>query len=153
MLLQCLTILIMLVGLILTLLPRYPGTAVIFGGAVFYCIVAVPVIPVRVVELLAGLVLVAEIGGRLARVYLTRSYPLTRQFSVNSSVCNIGGLVAADLFIGPVLGAILWELLLGKVLQPRWDIAGQVLLWLTAIALLRLVCGLTMFALVALYLF
>ncbi len=150
-LLKLTVIVIMLIGLGLTLLPRLPGTLVILGAAVLYIGAAGIAAPPWVVAALTVLAFVAEAGGRLLRLYLTRRYSLSRVFCVNSTVGNVGGILAADALLGPVLGLLAWELFAGKTLAPRWDMVGRVLLRLAAVAMVRFGCGLLMIVLVLVY--
>lgn len=150
-LLKLTVILIMLIGLTLTLLPRLPGTLVILGAAVLYIGATDAVAPPWVVAALAVLAFAAEVGGRLLRLYLTRRYSLSRVFCVNSAVGNIGGILAADALLGPVLGLLAWEFFAGKTLAPRWDTIGRILLRLAAVAMVRFGCGLLMIVLVFVY--
>jgi uncharacterized protein YqgC (DUF456 family) len=144
-------LLLMLVGLMLTLLPRLPGTLVILGAAALYIGAAGGDAPAWVVAALAVLSFTAEVGGRLRRLYLTRRYSLSRVFCVNSTVGNIGGILAADALLGPVLGMLVWELFAGKTLAPRWNTVGKVLLRLAAVAMVRFGCGLLMIVIVLVY--
>lgn len=141
----------MLVGLAMTLLPRLPGTLVILGAAVLFIGATGTDVPPWVVASLAVLSFAAEVGGRMLRLYLTRRYSLSRVFCVNSMVGNIGGILAADALLGPVLGLLAWELFAGKTLAPRWDTIGKVLLRLAAVATVRFGCGLLMIVLVMVY--
>lgn len=150
-LLKLTVLLIMLVGLTLTLLPRLPGTLVILGAAVLYLGVTGSDAPPWVVAALAVLSFVAEVGGRMLRLYLTRRYSLSRVFCVNSTAGNIGGILAADALLGPVLGLLVWEFFAGRTLAPRWDTVGKVLLRLAAVATVRFGCGLLMIVLVMVY--
>ncbi len=150
-LLKLTVLLIMLVGLALTLLPRLPGTLVILGAAVLFIGVSGTDAPPWVVASLTVLSFAAEVGGRMLRLYLTRRYSLSRVFCVNSTVGNIGGILAADALLGPVLGLLAWELFAGKTLAPRWDTIGKVLLRLAAVATVRFGCGLLMIVLVMVY--
>ena len=150
-LLKLTVILIMLVGLTLTLLPRLPGTVVILGAAVLYIGAAGTDAPSWVAAALAVLAFAAEVGGRMLRLYLTRRYSLSRVFCVNSTVGNMGGILAADALLGPVLGLLVWEFFAGKTLAPRWDTVGKVILRLAAVATLRFGCGILMIVLVFVY--
>lgn len=150
-LLKLTVLLIMLVGLAMTLLPRLPGTLVILGAAVLFIGATGTDVPPWVVASLAVLSFAAEVGGRMLRLYLTRRYSLSRVFCVNSMVGNIGGILAADALLGPVLGLLAWELFAGKTLAPRWDTIGKVLLRLAAVATVRFGCGLLMIVLVMVY--
>lgn len=150
-LLKITVILIMLIGLALTLLPRLPGTLVILGAAVLYIGVTGTAAPAWVAAALAVLAFAAEVGGRMLRLYLTRRYSLSRVFCVNSTVGNIGGILAADALLGPVLGLLAWEFFAGKTLAPRWDTVGKVILRLAAVATVRFGCGILMIVLVFVY--
>jgi uncharacterized protein YqgC (DUF456 family) len=150
-LLKITVIIIMLVGLALTLMPRLPGTLVILGAAVLYLGAAGAAAPPWVVAALVVLSFAAEVGGRMLRLYLTRRYSLSRVFCVNTSVGNIGGILAADALLGPVLGLVVWEFFAGKTLAPRWDTIARVLLRLAAVAAVRFGCGLLMIVLVLVY--
>lgn len=152
MLLKLAVVFIMLVGLVFTLFPRLTGTLVIFAGAALYLVSAgTAAAPPWVLASLVSLSFTAEVGGRLLRHYLTRRYAVTRAFSVNTTLGNIGGIVAADALLGPVLGLLAWELIVGKTLAPRWDTVGQVLVRLFAAAAIRFACGLLMIILVLVY--
>lgn len=65
----------------------------------------------------------------------------------------MGGILAADALLGPVLGLIVWELIAGKALQPHGTTMGNMLFRLAAVAMLRFLCGLVMIGLVLMYLF
>ena len=146
--------LIMLMGLALTLVPRFPGTVIILLGAALYGALtsfdtATPWLWTAMLLLVAS----AEVGGRLLRVVLTRKFNLSREFCANSTIGNVGGILAAEALLGPVIGLIVWELIAGKTLQPRWDTVAKILLRLTAVAALRFCCGFAMMLLTWLYLF
>ena len=107
--------------------------------------------PAWVAAALAVLAFAAEVGGRMLRLYLTRRYSLSRVFCVNSTVGNIGGILAADALLGPVLGLLAWEFFAGRTLAPRWDTVGKVILRLAAVATVRFGCGILMIVLVFVY--
>lgn len=152
MLLKLVIVIIMVVGLGLTLLPRAGGTLVICGAVALYALAAgQAIVPSWLWVVLVSLAAVAEIGGRLLRVRLTRRFSLSRLFCLGSTVGNAGGILAADALFGPVLGLLVWELVAGKTLAPRWDTVGRVLLRLAAAAAVRFVCGLVMIILALLY--
>ena len=145
---------IMLLGLIGTLVPKIPGTVIIFIGALLYGLTTnfagfTPLL----VMILVGLMAVAEIGGRWLRVWLTQRYYLSRQFSTNASTGNIAGVVAADTLFGPLLGLLLWELVAGKVFFPRWSTISKVITQLAMAASFRLLCGIFMIILVVVYIY
>lgn len=144
--------LIMLSGLVLTLAPKIPGTLVILLGAALYVGGSPSALPKSTILIvLVLLAAIAELGGRLLRVYLTQRYSVSRVFSVNSTVGNIAGILTADTLFGSVLGMLLWEMLAGRTLRPHWDSIGRVIWRLTAVALLRGLCGVMMIISVLLY--
>jgi len=145
-------ILIMFIGLICTLAPRLYGTVIILVTAgVYALIIGVSVFPLWVAVSLSMLTVVAEIGANGLRVLLTRHSEVSRAYSVDTTVCNLAGIVAADALLGSLVGMTIWELLVGKALLPRLDSIGKVLVRLIATAVLRLNCGLIMIIIVVKY--
>lgn len=152
MLLKLAVVFIMVAGLFLTLLPRACGTLVILGAVALYALAAgPPAVPVWVWAALAILAATAEAGGRLLRMGLTKRFSLSRRFCLSSTLGNAGGILAADALLGPVVGLLVWELIAGKALAPRWDAVGRVLLRLVAAAAVRFACGLAMIILVLIF--
>ncbi|MDR3562734.1 MAG: DUF456 family protein [Negativicutes bacterium] len=151
---KILAALIMMAGLFGTLVPRIPGTVLIFCGALFYGAVSgfYAVAP-WIWTLLLVLLAVAELGGRWLRVVLTRRFSMTRLFATNSTIANLGGILAADALLGPALGLIAWELIAGKALEPRGNTVAKILLRLAAVAILRFGCGVAMVVVVIKYMF
>lgn len=95
---------------------------------------------------------VAEGGASFFRVVLTRNYNVSRNYSVNTIVCNLAGIIVADALLGTLVGAILWEYLVAKALIPRIEHIGKVLLRLALVALLRFICGIIMIIIICKYL-
>lgn len=152
MLLKLVVVFIMLIGLCLTLMPRGCGTLVIFGAVVVYGFASgQAAMPFWLWMALILLAAVAEIGGRLLRVALTKRFSLSRLFCLGSTMGNAGGILAADAILGPVLGLLVWELVAGKGLAPRWGVVGRVILRLAAAAAVRFACGFVMIILALLY--
>ena len=153
-LLQFFVTVVMLAGLLFTFVSKVPGTAVIMAGALLYGLFAgFYNIHEWVWVVLVFLVATAEIGGRLLRIVLTRRFSVSRRLSTDSTVANIGGIIVADALLGPVLGLIVWELIAGKTLQPRWDTILKILTRLAAVAVLRFACGLAMIVIIIVYVF
>lgn len=153
-LLKLIVAFVMYLGLGCTLVPRVPGTVIILLGALVYgAFTNFTTFEPWQWAALFSLVAVAEIGGRVLRIYLTRSFPLTRTFAASSTVGSIGGVVAADAMLGPLIGLIVWELVAGKTLVPRGNTVAIMLLRLAVAALLRFVCGLAMIVIVLVYIF
>jgi len=142
-------ILIMLLGLSLTLAPRFAGTVIILFGAVLYeFITGFSTMIIWVWVLLLGLTVLAEGGGRMLRNYLTRRSQAARSFSASATVGHIGGVLAANALLGPFWGVILWELIIGKTMVPRWDFIYAVIIRMAAAATLRFMSGVVMIVLV-----
>jgi uncharacterized protein YqgC (DUF456 family) len=153
-LLKLVVMVVMLTGLFFTVVPRVPGTLVIVAGAAMYgAFTEFAGFTPPLMLTLGILVVIAELGGRWLRVHLTRYAALSRSFCASSTIGNIGGILAADALFGPVIGFLIWELVVGKTLTPRWDSIRRVLVRLAAVAALRFACGLVMIILVLLYIF
>lgn len=145
-------ILLMLIGLMCTLAPRRYGTVIILlATGVYVIILGVSVFPLWVMVSLIILSLVAEIGANGLRVFLTRHSLVSRRYSIDTTVCNLAGIVAADALLGTLIGMSIWELLVGKALFPRMDSIGNVLVKLMITATLRWICGLIMIIIVVNY--
>lgn len=144
--------LIIFIGLFFTLSPRLPGTLLIIGVAFFYSALDgfSALSPWLVISLLS-LTLLAEIGGRVARIYLTKEFKVPIIFSTDTTAGNLAGIVASDALFGPLLGTIIWELIVGKTLLPRLDTVFRVLSRLAFVALIRFGCGLIMVVLITIY--
>lgn len=143
--LKMMILLIMSIGMICTLAPRLYGTLIILVAAVVYTVIlGVTTYPSWVIASLVMLALVSEVGGRGLRIYLTRDYKVSRLYSIDTTVCNLAGIMVADALVGPLLGATIWEMLVGKALLPRLDMISKVLIRLTIVAVLRFICGLIM---------
>jgi len=147
-------VLMMMIGLMGTLSPRFPGTLLILAGAFLYGLITDFVTFQNWIVLALGiLVLVAEIGGRVLRIYLTQNFRVSRIFSTDTTAGNIGGLVVTDALLGPVIGTILWEFIVGKTLFPRFDTIIKVLTRLFVAAGIRYICGVIMMFLIIEYIF
>lgn len=152
MLVNFFALIIMFIGLYLTISPKIPGTVIIIGVAFSYSVFA-GVLSVNkwLMISLVLLSLLAEVGGRLARIYLTKDYNLSREFSTDATAGNLAGVIATDALFGPMLGTFIWELIVGKTFLPRWDTITSVLMRLAIVALVRFGCGLTMIILISKY--
>lgn len=144
----------MMVGLFCTLIPRLPGTLIILSGSLLYGMAfGWKNYHSSIVFSLVLLVLLAEVGGRLLRIYLTQSATVSRAFSTDTTIGNAAGLIASDALFGTVFGTLLWEMVAGKTLLPRVNTVVKVLSRLMAAAALRFVCGLLMIFIVMIYIF
>ena len=146
------TLLIMFIGLLCTLAPRRHGAIIILVTAGVYAVsIGVSVFPLWVVVSLLTLTLVAEVAANGLRVFLTCHSKVSRLYSIDTTVCNLAGIVVADALLGSLVGITIWELLVGKALFPRLDSIGKVLVRLFATAVLRLICGFIMIITVVRY--
>lgn len=145
---------IMYLGLYSMVFPKFPGSFIILGGAIWYgWMVGFENTESWLWGTLTALAVVADGGSRLIRYYLTRPYHLSRRFSVNATAGNLAGMITADVVLGPITGFIAWQLVAGKTYLPRWNRTGKILASLIKAALFRLFCGIVMITLVITYLF
>jgi uncharacterized protein YqgC (DUF456 family) len=143
---------IMLIGLVCTLAPALRGTFIILVGAgIYVSIFGFSVFPLGIILALCVLVVIAEIGGQWLRIYLTQNSEVSREYSVNTTICNIAGIVVADAFLGALVGITIWELVVGKALLPRFNNVSKVLGSLVLVASLRFLCGIVMIILICNY--
>lgn len=154
MILKITFIIMMLAGLYCTVFPKLSGTLIILTAAIAYWILTgfITYQP-WLLYLLIGLAFVAEIGGRVLRIYLTQHEGVTRSFSADTTVGNIAGLIVADAILGPFAGTALWEIMVGKNLFPRWTTVSKVLKKLAMVALMRFICANIMVFVVIKYIF
>jgi hypothetical protein len=98
----------------------------------------------KIFLLLAALSMIAEGATRLLPTVLRKYFSVDVKFSVNTTVCNLAGIVIFCRFLGNFTGTLLWELIAGRLLLPRNDGMGWGLLILAGVAVLRVVCGFSM---------
>lgn len=151
-LLNFMIVFLLFVGLLCTLAPRLHGTLIIGVVASIYAIMmGINIFQSWVGLSLLLLLFMAEIGARGLRIFFTRHSDVTRIYSVDTTVCNLAGLVVVDALLGSLFGMLIWEGLVGKNLFPRLDSIGKVLVRLILIAALRLLCGGIMIIIVVKY--
>ena len=147
-------LIIILIGQLCTLAPKLHGTLIILGTSFIYALtlgLQFSESQVRIFSLLLIIMIVAEGGASFFRVFLTRNYNVSRNYSVNTIVCNLAGIIAADALMGALVGAILWEYLVAKALIPHIKSIGRVLLRMALVALLRFICGIIMIIIICKY--
>lgn len=145
-------IFLLFVGLVCTLAPRLHGTLIIGSVACSYAMIfGVDIIHSWVGVTLLLCVLIAEVGARKLRRVLTDHFAVTRIYSIDTTVCNLAGIIVADALLGPLLGMLIWEGVVGKNLFPRLDDIGSILLRLMIIGWVRFLCGLIMIIIVIQY--
>lgn len=143
--LEFIVVFLLFIGLLCTLGARLYGTVII--GVVASCYAGI--LGVNVFQSWLGwalllLSLLAECGAVSMRLLFTRHANVTPIYSVNTTVCNIAGIIVSDVLLGSLLGVTLWELIVGKNLFPRLDDISKVLVTLMIIAMVRWICGLLM---------
>ncbi|SFL81842.1 DUF456 family protein [Pelosinus propionicus] len=146
-------LLVMFIGQLCTLAPNFYGTIIILASACLYALLAgVSTYPLWVLITLGALVFVAEIGTRGLRRYLTRNYNVSKTYSVNTTVCNLAGIIVADALLGSIIGLTVWELVVGKALVPYLDSISKILVRLMILAIIRFICGVIMITIICKYL-
>ena len=149
-----LVFLVMLTGLFLTLIPRVPGTIIIFVGALIYgAFNGLDSVSPQIWLVLLAIIVIAEIIGAWLRVILTRKIIMSRSASVNSFVTNFAGILVSDALLGPHLGLLLWESIAGPILESHTRSVAGTMLRLTAVASWRFGCGLAMIVIIIVYFF
>lgn len=144
--------LIMFIGQLCTLAPKFYGTVIILAAAGIYAsIFGFSNVPLWVILVLVALVVVAEVGARGLRIYLTKDYKVSKTYSVNTTVCNLAGVVVADALLGSLMGVTIWELVVGKALVPHIESISKVLVRLIIVAILRYMCGIIMIIIICNY--
>jgi len=133
------------IGLLCTLSPRLPGTLIIAGAAFIYGVFTeFRTFDVWITQTLLVIVMIAEVGSRILRRYLTKLSHVSPGYSTDTTAGNFAGIIATDALFGPIMGTVIWELVVGKNLFPRWDSIVKVLLRLSVSAAMRFICGLIM---------
>lgn len=148
---KAILILWMMAGVICTLAPNLPGTAMIALGIAGYYMATEVFLPSFFWPVVLTVVLIAELGGRLVRGYLMKQQAL--HFVIDTAVGNFAGVLMTSAFIGTLPGILVWQTLIGKTLMPSRDDFIRGASYLFILLLLRGVCGLILFGLAANYLF
>ena len=150
--LQLITLLIMFIGQICTLAPNVFGTLIIFGAASLYAFaIGFQGFSSWVFFSLLVITIVAEVVLRWLRIFLTKSYDVSRRYSVNATVGNLVGIIVADALLGSLVGVTIWELIIGRAFFPYFKRISKVLMRLFIIAALRFICGLLMITIIINY--
>lgn len=145
-------IFIMLVGMVCTLAPKLHGAVIILFAAVIYAaMMNVSAVYSWIGIVLLLLTIVSEIGVKGLRIFWTKHYLISRRYSVNTSICNLAGLIAASALLGNFLGMVVWQIIVGKTLAARLNMIGKILIRLILLAGIRLFCSLLMIIIVMKY--
>jgi uncharacterized protein YqgC (DUF456 family) len=138
-------LLIMFCGLFFTVMPKIPGTLIIFLTLISYAALNnFDNLSWQGLLFLTLLVIIAEVFCPVLRRYLTEKYPLSRLFSVDSLAGNAGGMVTSSMLFGPVLGQAIWQVVAGKSWLAKWKWVSRIIARLFLVALIRFGIGLTM---------
>jgi len=138
-------------GLLCTLAPRLYGSVMILLAGFLY-IVYLGMDEVQYwMSVVLLLSFVAEVGSVGLKMLLTRNQEISSIYSIDTSVCNLAGLITMNAFFGSLLGTTMWGLLVSKSLLPDVDKMKKILTRVTLIALLRLVCGAIMISIIITY--
>jgi uncharacterized protein YqgC (DUF456 family) len=126
-------------------MPKIPGTLIIFLTLVTYSYLDhFDNLSWQGLLFLSLLVIIAEVLCPVLRNYLTKNYPLSRLFTVDSLVGNVGGMVTSSLLVGPVFGQTLWQVIAGKSWMIKWRWLSRIITRLFLVAVIRFCIGLTM---------
>jgi uncharacterized protein YqgC (DUF456 family) len=143
-------VLCMLLGLIGTFIHKWPGTPLIFLAALIYALFKGFSTPdITWIVILLVLSLVAELGSRLLRDWLMPQVAVDKVFGLDVAAGSFASLVITDVLAGPVLGLILWELLIGKSLMPVIKRSGMLVLKLYVAATFRFSVAVSMIIIIA----
>lgn len=146
------TLFIILIGVICTIAPKLHGTIIILTAATIYSIVMdISIFQSWIGMLLLLLTFIAEVGVQGGRRVLTRDYKVSRQYSTDTFVCNLAGIIIASALLGIFFGMAIWQILIGKTIMARLDIVSKILIRLTLTAGVRLLCALFMMIIIAKY--
>ena len=138
-------LLIMFCGLLFTVMPKIPGTLIIFLTLISYSALdQFANLSWQGLLFLSLLVIIAEVFCPVLRRYLTEKYPLSRLFSVDSLAGNAGGIVTSSLLLGPVLGQTIWQIVAGKSWLAKWKWVSRIIARLFLVALIRFGIGVMM---------
>lgn len=146
------TLFIMFIGLTATLAPRLHGTVIILVVAIIYAVlIDTSVFQSWVGAALVLLTFLSEIGAGGSRIFLTRHYRVSRRYSIDTSVCNLAGIIITSAFFGSLLGTAIWEVLIGKTLIARFEMISKILMRLILMSWVRLICGFLMIMIIVKY--
>ncbi|MBM7556279.1 DUF456 family protein [Halanaerobacter jeridensis] len=112
---------IAVLGVLGTLVPVFPGTPLIVGAAIINGVATdFSVVSIRLIIILIGLSVLAEISERLFSAVTTKKFGGSK-YGIIGAILGvlIGSLFFPPLgiFLGPVLGAVALELSTGKNIQ------------------------------------
>lgn len=131
-------------GIICTLAPKMRGTAIILGTLIVYGFITdFKNMETQDFILLCTTSLTVEIASSILRFYLTKQYPISRSFAINTAMGKCAGIVAANAVFGSTIGIVLWEFIANRTVMPI-HLISKILLSLTLIALGRVISGIFM---------
>lgn len=134
----------MFLGLIGTFLHILPGLPLIFFAALGYSLAGGFLqLEIYWLIVLAVLMLTGELGSR----YIVKLMPDTgieKVHGLDVAAGSFASLVVTDVLLGPTLGLIAWEVLLGKSLMPVIKRSGLLVLELFAAAMMRFTIAMAM---------
>lgn len=143
-----LTLLLMAVGLVGTLIPYVPGTAIIFAAAVLHCLVMgeEQSVSYGLLGILLLLLIIAQVLDLVSSAIGAKFFGATRWGAIG---CIIGAIVGLffglpGILLGPILGALIGELLGGKEILPSLRSAWGSLLGVAGGIGAKLVIGVIM---------
>jgi uncharacterized protein YqgC (DUF456 family) len=128
----------MVVGLVGTFVHKIPGTPLIFLMAIIYtATMGSTTSKFTWVSLLFLLMVLAELGWPFMRNYVLPRAGIGEVFGLDVAAGSFSSLILTDVLAGPVLGLLLWEMLIGKSLMPLIKRSGILVVGLLVTALFR----------------
>ena len=140
------------IGILCTISPRLYGTIIIFFAATIYAIINHPTFVFSpVFWVLLFLAVFAETVSKLLPLVMKRYFKISPEYSIDTTICNLAGVIMTSTVLGTILGGTLWELVIGKSALHSSDSISAALKTVSLVALLRTICGIIMVILIICY--
>jgi uncharacterized protein YqgC (DUF456 family) len=137
------------IGLLGTFIHKIPGTPLIFLSAFIYgALTDFITMDFAWTGLLLGLTLLAELGSSFLRDHLLPRAGIDKAFGLDVAAGSFTTLVMAEVLAGPLIGLIIWEMIIGKSLMPMLKRSGILVVTLFAAALFRFTIAMAMVSIV-----
>lgn len=137
-LMKVVALLTAVIGLAGTFVHKVPGTLLILAAAIGYSVTSGTVLSSLFwFGVLFLLMVLAEFGGKLVRRRLLPQADIDKAFGLDVAAGSFASLILTDVLAGPVLGLLIWELLIGKSLMPLIKRSSTLVVGLFAAAMFR----------------
>jgi uncharacterized protein YqgC (DUF456 family) len=139
---------IAILGVVGTLVPVFPGTPLIVGAALLHGFITdFAIVSIKLIIIFIVLSILAELSERLFSAVTTKKFGGSKYGVIGAMVgVLVGGIFFPPLgiFLGPVLGAVILELLTGKQLKESVKVGTGTVLGTFGGALISFVVALIM---------